>query len=147
MAELTAEMDRRRASLIERRSGFQDLIGLDAIPRDYIYLTGELSTPGRQPMPFGRQMTLADGLYAQGGFSAETGNPSQIYVLRDDGITGVTAWQLDSRNVANLILATQFNLYPNDIIFVAEQPVTRWNRVVQQFVPSLIANASVVAAN
>ena len=97
-------------------------------------------------MPFGRQMTLADGLYADDGFLAETGNPSEIYVLRGDGF-GVTAWQLDSRNVANLILATQFNLRPNDIIFVAEQPVTRWNRVVQQLVPSLITSAGVVAAN
>lgn len=147
LAELSAEIDRRRVSLIERRSSFQDLVALDAIPRDYIYLTGEVATPGRQPMPFGRQMTLADGLYANGGFSTETGNPSQIYVLRDDGITGVTAWQLDSRDVANLIMATRFNLYPNDIIFVAEQPVTRWNRVVQQMVPSLITSAGVVAAN
>ena len=148
LAELTAEIDRRRADLTVRRSGFQDLIALDAVPRDYIYLTGELSRPGRQAMPFARQMTLADGLYADGGFSVETANPSQIYVLRDDGLAGVTAWQLDSRNVANLILATQFNLRPNDIIFVAEQPVTRWNRVVQQLVPSLITgSAGVVASN
>lgn len=147
LAELSAEVERRRATLIERRSGFQDLIALDAVPRDYIYLTGELVRPGRQAMPFGRQMTLADGLYADGGFSAETGNPSEIYVLRDDGF-GVTAWQLDSRNVANLTLATRFNLRPNDIIFVAEQPVTRWSRVVQQLVPSLITGgAGVVASN
>lgn len=148
LAELTTEIDRRRADLTVRRSGFQDLIALDAVPRDYIYLTGELSRPGRQAMPFARQMTLADGLYADGGFSVETANPSQIYVLRDDGLVGVTAWQLDSRNVANLILATQFNLRPNDIIFVAEQPVTRWNRVVQQLVPSLITgSAGVLASN
>lgn len=148
LAELSAEIDRRRAVLTERRSSFQELVALDAIPRDYIYLTGELISPGRQAMPFGRQMTLADGLYADGGFSSETGNPSQIYVLRDGGLAGVTAWQLDGRNVANLILATQFNLRPNDIIFVAEQPVTRWNRVVQQLVPSLITgSAGVVAAN
>ncbi len=147
LAELSAEVDRRRATLIERRSSFQDLVALDAVPRDYIYLTGELLNPGRRAMPFGRQMTLADGLYADGGFSAETGNPSQIYVLRDDELAGVTAWQLDSRNVANLILATQFNLRPNDIIFVAEQPVTRWNRVVQQLVPSLITSGAGVVAN
>lgn len=147
LAELTAEIDRRSADLTVRRGGFQDLITLDAVARDYVYLTGELIRPGRQAMPFGRQMTLADGLYAEGGFSAETANPSQIYVLRDNGAAGVTAWQLDSRNVTNLILATQFNLRPNDIIFVAEQPVTRWNRVVQQLVPSLITGSAGVVAN
>ncbi|WP_341367678.1 polysaccharide biosynthesis/export family protein [Yoonia sp. BS5-3] len=145
LAELNAEIDRRQATLTERRSGFQDLIALDAVPRDYIYLTGEVTNAGRQAMPFGRQMTLADGLYANGGFSAETGNPSQIYVLRDAGAGDVTAWQLDGRNVANLTLATRFNLYPNDIIFVAEQPVTRWNRVVQQLVPSLITSGAGIA--
>ena len=55
------------------------------------------------------------------------------------GETGmVTAWHLDGRNVVNLVLATQFMLRPNDIVFVAEQPVTRWARIIQQITPSLI---------
>jgi polysaccharide export outer membrane protein len=29
-------------------------------------------------------------------------------------------------------------LRPGDVIFVAEQPVTRWNRVIDQITPSVI---------
>ena len=38
-----------------------------------------------------------------------------------------------------LLMATRFELRPDDVIFVAEQPVTRWNRVIDQISPSLIA--------
>lgn len=149
LAELTAEVDLRRAALAETRANFQSRIALDAVARDYVYLTGEVAKPGRFPLPFGRQATLADALYADGGFSTETGNPGQIYVLRStvEDLGAVTAWHLDARSVSNLLVATRFNLLPNDIVFIAEQPVTRWNRVVQQLVPSLITTGAGIAAN
>ena len=149
LAELTAEVALRRAALTEDRENFQSRVALDAVDRDHVYLTGEVAQPGRFALPLGRRATLADALYADGGFSSETGNPAQIYVLRgsqtDPG--AVTAWQLDARNVVNLVLATQFELRPNDIIFIAEQPVTRWNRVVQQLVPSLLTSGAAAASN
>jgi polysaccharide export outer membrane protein len=147
LAALHAELDQRRATLAVRRTNFQDQLALDAVVRDYVYLTGEVSAPGRFTLPFGRQATLADALFSEGGFSSETANPAQIYVLRGAQDGRVTAWQLDARNVANLVLATQMNLRPNDIIFIAEQPVTRWHRVVQQIVPSLITSGAGLAAN
>ena len=57
------------------------------------------------------------------------------------------AFHLDASDVSNLVLATQLNLRANDIVFIAEQPITRWNRVVQQLVPSLINTGVGLAAN
>ncbi|MEJ6401957.1 polysaccharide biosynthesis/export family protein [Yoonia sp. 2307UL14-13] len=149
LAELETEINLRRAALAETRSNFQERVELDAVDRDFVYLTGEVTQPGRFAMPFGRQTTLADALYNDGGFSSETANPSQIYVLRgsSDIFGAVTAWHLDGRNVANMLLATRLELRPNDIVFIAEQPITRWNRVVQQLVPSLINTGVAVASN
>ena len=99
----------------------------------------------RYALPYSQQANLADALYDDGGFETETGNPSQIYVLRastDPGADPSTAWHLDARNAANLILATQFQLRPDDIVFIEEQPITRWNRAFQQFFPSLISTAT-----
>ncbi|WP_242651061.1 polysaccharide biosynthesis/export family protein [Yoonia tamlensis] len=144
---LNAELDQRRATLSTQRTNFQDQLALDAVARDYVYLAGEVSAPGRFTLPFGRDATLADALFSEGGFSSQTGNPAQIYVLRAGDGGAVTAWQLDARNVGNLVLATQINMRPNDIIFIAEQPVTRWHRVVQQIVPSLITSGAGLAAN
>ena len=146
LAELTAEVDLRRQALDERRGNFKDRISLDGVDRDYVYLTGEVSKPSRFEMPFGRQASLADALYSKDGFSSQTANPSQIYVLRGSShpadFGAVTAWHLDARNAGNFVLATRFEMRPNDIIFIAEQPITRWNRVVQQIVPSLLTSGA-----
>lgn len=151
LAELQAEVNLRRAALEESRSNFRDRIELDGVDRDYVYLGGEVSKPSRFPLPFGRQASLADALYSGGGFSNQTGNPSQIYVLRGSSnparLGSVTALHLNARNAANFVLATQLELRPNDIIFVAEQPITRWNRVVQQVVPSLLTSGAALANN
>ncbi|WP_136635903.1 polysaccharide biosynthesis/export family protein [Pseudooceanicola onchidii] len=147
--ELQAEMDIRRNALQEQRENFKDRMDLDGVDRDYVYLTGEVNTPSRYPMPFGRQSTLADALYSSGGFANNTGNPSQIYVLRgsDSAVAPVTAYRLDARNAVNLTLATLFEMRPNDIVFIAEQPITRWNRVVQQIVPTLLTSGAALASN
>lgn len=149
LAELTTEVELRRAALAETRRNFQDQMALDAVDRDFVYLTGEVARPGRFALPFGRQATLADAIFADGGFSSETGNPAQLYVLRGSTTDSdvVTAWHLNAKNIGNLLLATRFNLLPNDIVFIAEQPITRWNRVVQQLVPSLITTGVGIAAN
>lgn len=147
LAELNAEVDLRRASLSEERSNFKDRIDFDAVDRDFVYLTGEVTKPGRFTMPFGRQATLADAIYSDSGFTSQTGNPSQIYVLRGSSNPGefgaVTAWHLDARNAVNMTLATKFKMQPNDIVFIAEQPITRWNRAFSQIFPALLSTASI----
>ena len=149
--ELESEVNLRRAALNEARANYQARLELDGVDRDYVYLTGEVTKPGRFKLPYGRAATLADALYSEGGFSAETGNPAQIYVLRGSDnpadFGAVTAWHLNAANVANMLLATRMEMRPNDIVFIAEQPITRWNRVVQQIVPSLITTAGAAAAN
>jgi len=147
LSQLTAEVNLRRAELAEARTNYQVRIELDAVERDYVYLAGEVGVQGRYTLPFENKATLADALFDRaGGVPTETGNIAEVYVLRArEG--GITAWHLDARNVANLVLATGFELRPNDIIFVAEQPVTRWGRVVQQITPSLIATSIGAAIN
>ena len=138
LSQLESEVGLRRASLSEARSNFQARLEADAVDRDFVYLIGEVSNQGRFPLPFGRQATLADALFAQGGPIPDTGNPGEIYLLRGGADNHVTAFHLDARNPVNMLNATKIQLRPNDIVFVSQQPVTRWNRVVQQIVPSLI---------
>nr|WP_236637943.1 polysaccharide biosynthesis/export family protein [Mangrovicoccus ximenensis] len=144
LTELTTEINLRRNELTEARENFQTRTALDAVDRDYVYLTGELRRQGRIALPYDRRASLADALYGNdlGGVPTSTANVAQIYVLRGSAdpqaMGAVTAWQLNGRNAANVVLATKFELRPDDIIFVAEQPVTRWNRVVDQIVPSLL---------
>ncbi|WP_407493664.1 polysaccharide biosynthesis/export family protein [Pseudooceanicola sp. MF1-13] len=151
LAELQAEVNLRRAALDEARGNYKDRIDLDGVDRDYVYLGGEVTTPSRFPLPFGRQASLADALYSGGGFSNQTGNPSQIYVLRGSSdparLGQVTALHLDARNAVNFVLATQLEMRPNDIVFIAEQPITRWNRALQQLLPTLLSTGTAIANN
>lgn len=144
LSELSTEVGLRRADLSEQREVFVQRDTLGATDRDYVYLAGEVASPSRVPLPYGQQATLADVLYGAGGFNAATANPSQIYVLRPDPavLGAVTAWHLDARNAVVLTLATRFEMRPDDIIFIEEQPITSFNRVLQQSIPSLITTTA-----
>lgn len=145
--ERQAEIELRRRSLDEARGNFLAKIELDAVERDYVYLTGEVTNQGRYPLPFGSVATLADALYADAaGPIADTGNPEAIYVLRAGQDGAVVAYNLDGSNPVNMILATQLQMRPNDIVFVGQQRVTQWNRVIQQLVPSLVLAGANAAA-
>lgn len=114
--------------------------------REYVYLVGEVNNQSRFPLPYGHTASLADVLYDQGGFDTETGDPSQIYVLRDGVFEGragrIVAYHLDASNVVHLMNATEFEMRPRDIVFIEEQPITKWNRALQQLFPALIRQAS-----
>ncbi|KUJ73278.1 sugar transporter [Ruegeria marisrubri] len=144
--ELEMEVELRRSELDEQRENFNERLAFDAVDRDYVYLIGEVFKQARYPLPFERKATLADALYSESsGFNSRTGNPRQIYVLRGSEnpreFSGVTAWNLDATNAANFILATRMELRPNDVIFIAEQPITKWNRVLTQLAPNLVSSS------
>lgn len=141
LAVLQQEIGLRRAALEESRSTFQARLDLGAEDRDYVYIAGEIREPGRFPLPFDNRATLADALFDAGGPDPMRGDQRQIYILRADTMAGymrdVIAYRLDAGNPANLVLATRMELRPGDILYVAEQPVTRWNRVISQLLPTI----------
>ncbi len=141
LTELKAEMILQRDVLDEQRANFTTRRDLDAERRDYVYLAGEVKQQGRVALPYGRHANLADVLYDEGGFDTKTGNPGQIYVIRsgtDPDNIKVTAWHLDATNVINMTLATRMQMRPNDIVFIEEQPITKWSRAFEQAFPILI---------
>ena len=147
---LQAEVNLRRGELTEARENFNARLTLGAEGRDYAFVTGEVAKQARFPLPFGEKASLADALYDTGGLVTAKSNPKEIYVLRGSDnpleYDSISAWHLDGRNAAAMILATRFELHANDIIFVAAQPVTHWGNVVNSITPSLIVS-SVNATN
>ncbi|WP_372992332.1 polysaccharide biosynthesis/export family protein [Sulfitobacter sp.] len=151
LAELQLEVTLRRSNLDEARANYQTRVDLGADNRDYVYLAGEVGTQSRFALPFERKANLADALYDSGGVASTTGDISQIYVLRASAdpreFGAVTAWHLDTRNAANLALATRFELRPDDIIFIAQQPVTKWSRSVSQIIPQVLSAGNTLSGN
>ncbi|KGJ94220.1 polysaccharide export protein [Thalassotalea sp. ND16A] len=83
-------------------------------------------------------LTLAEALNNTGGMSETTGDASGIFVLRASTEKDklVDVFQLDASNGAMLLLSTQFELKPLDIVYVTSAPVARWNRVIMQLLPT-----------
>jgi polysaccharide export outer membrane protein len=115
---------------------------LGSIARDHVYIIGEVIQQSRYVLPIANRAFLADALLAgSGGVLSSSGNPKQIYVLRGGAdlknFAPITALHLDAKNAANFLLATRLELRPKDVIFVGTQPITNWNRMINQIVPSL----------
>ena len=125
----------------EESQSFLSRLQYGAIPREYVYIIGDVGTQSRFILPFENKAVLADALLESGGVSPLFGNPQQIYVIRGTSdltdLPSITALHLDATNVANFIFATRLELRPKDIVFVGAQPITNWNRMINQIIPSL----------
>ena len=78
--------------------------------------------------------TLADVLFTSGGpLSASSAKRSEVYLLR--GSSPVVAYHLDAQSPTRLIVADAMELRPNDILYVAEQPIVSFNRTLATIVP------------
>ena len=111
-----------------------------AIPREYVYIIGEVGAQSRFILPFADKAVLADAILESGGVLPLSGNPKQIYLLRgayeQAKFEEILAFHLDATNAANFLLATRLELRPKDVIFVGMQPITNWNRIINQIMPS-----------
>ncbi|WP_339947243.1 polysaccharide biosynthesis/export family protein [uncultured Albimonas sp.] len=134
-----------RSEATAQREAFKERIELGAVRRDYVYTSGELREIARTALPFESRSNLADILLGGGGMNIQYADYEEIYVIRQNltpaAPGAVTAYRLDASNAASLSTATVFEMRPNDIVFVAEQPITSWGRTINQLVPNLIGQA------
>ncbi len=140
-----------RSALNADREAFMDRVQLGAVKRDYAYLAGENRRPLRLPLPFENRAYLADLLFNDEGLNIQTADYSEVYVLRSsrrpEEFGGVDAYHLNASNAVNFVTAAQFEMRPGDIVFVAEQPITTWGRVITQLTPNIFTQAASLATN
>ena len=81
-----------------------------------------------------KRETLADVLFTDGGaLSTTSAKRSEVYLLR--GENPVVAYHLDAQSPTRLIVADAMELRPNDILYVAEQPIISFNRTLATIIP------------
>ena len=86
------------------------------------------------PIDPSKRETLADILFTENGaLSNVQARRSEVYLLR--GRNPSIAYHLDAQNVSRILVASNTQLRPNDIIFVAERPIISFARTLGEITP------------
>lgn len=100
-----------------------------------VHVMGEVVSPGGVPMPRGR-LNLAEAITGSGGLEQSNADAERVFVFRGTYEKPDVFW-LDARSPDAMLLATQFQMQPQDVVFVASLGVTRWNRAINLILPSV----------
>jgi polysaccharide biosynthesis/export protein len=150
---LTRDGEERRLDLLNLyATGGGDLVLRDGdvlyVPDNAfnkVFLVGEVARQVSVPLHEGR-LTLAEAISEADGLMLGTANTEEIYVLRGQPVRDARGdligirpqvYHLNARSAVALVLADAFELEPRDIVFVSTTPVVRFNRVIQQILPTI----------
>ena len=117
-----------------------DIVHVTRNDQRNVYVLGDVKRAGTVEVNrYG--LNLAEALSEVGGIDERSADANGIFVLRKRDLEkdGVIAdvYQLHAKNVAALVLAEQFELDPQDIVYVTSAPLARWNKVISLLLPAL----------
>ena len=121
------------------------------VPDDWsnqVFVMGAVNQPQALPMNEGR-LTLAEALTDAGGVDPSAANGERIFVIRGLKAKGAKAgkngqpdiqpvvYHLNASSADALLLADEFQLHPRDVVWVSTKGIVRFNRVINQILPTI----------
>ncbi len=139
-----------RVLLSEKLSKFitdpQISVGVSDYRSKRVHIMGEVRKPGTYPIT-NTSMSILD-LTMLGGINNRTADTEQIFVIRrasanNDTTAKPVIYRFDGGSADSMLLAGQFYLNANDVVFVAPAGVVSWNRVISNILPSVGIGAKI----
>jgi protein involved in polysaccharide export with SLBB domain len=109
-----------------------DLLTVTTDTSNRFYVMGAINRPTIVPFPVAAP-TLADALAASLGLDERRSDPSGVFVFRKGEPDKV--YTVDLKDPTAMLLTQRFAIKGEDMIYVTEAPLVRWNRVIQQILP------------
>ena len=112
-----------------------DVLHVSESDTDQAYAFGEFTTSG--PISVYKDLTLTE-LLATKGINKATAKTKNIYILREDltKFLYVDIYAINLNNPAAFITANKFHILPNDIVFIPQTKLVKWNNVISLLTPS-----------
>ena len=110
-------------------------VSISSFVSQKVYILGEVTRPQKLNITE-TPISLTDALGLVNGLNTNTSSASEVYVIRQpENGNPPRIFQANLSTPASLILADEFYLKSQDVIYVNASGTTRWNRVISQFFP------------
>ena len=121
-----------------------DIVHVPRNDAQKVFVLGEVKEP--KLLKIDRAgMSLTEALSGVGGINELQADATGVFVIRTNPVDlnktphvpAINLYQLNIKDATALVIGTEFELQPYDVVYVTAAPIARWNRVIQQLVPTI----------